>query len=139
MRTHDSKLLAEAMLWIRRCFRWLSVEITNDRPEAGSCRVDASFMRPVCRNVDPAVMTLNAHLLMHLYRDVSLKWRLKADVLLIDASGSYCAGRTFTSIIKGYIAFTAWLHGLSVKSRRRCTGLLTKRFSLLRAEALNLA
>jgi putative transposase len=34
------KLLAEAICWIKRRFRWLLGESTDDRPEAGSRDVD---------------------------------------------------------------------------------------------------
>lgn len=51
-------------------------------------------------------MMLSVYLLMRIYQGVSLSWRLNADVFFIGASGSYCVGRVFTSIISGYTAFT---------------------------------
>lgn len=75
-------------------------------------------------------MMLSVHLLMQIYQGGALSSRLNADVLIINASGSYGVGRTLYRIYH--------LNGLSVKRRRHRKVLATERFLLLRPDALNL-
>lgn len=79
-------------------------------------------MQRVCRNAvpagwqvcpfQPAVIRLSVRLLTRSCLDASQSWHLNAAALVTGASGSYCAGRAFTSTTSGYtasITLTAWV------------------------------
>lgn len=94
-------------------------------------------MRQRVCHFQPAVIRPSVRLLTRNCLYGSQSWHLNAGYLVTGASGSYCAGRAFTSNTKRVYRI-CHLNALGVKRRRRRKGLATERLPLLRPDAPNM-